>query len=247
MKKIAQFNIFFITIFYLFSLDSLAQNEKKQIFQDPKKNIFHEDKNNSKELLKQTSKFYIGLDASFQDSNFEGFEGKNPNDYYESQTSTVSFFSGYDNNDLYKIEAFYYKSNEKNQVSNSNKFSTYEFKTRTVGVDFKPYLNFDEKTHALLYLILGLNYNKIEAQEINQYSNYGASDNIISSETNAINSKINKFSPTFGVGVEYLFYKKFSLRFQYKRNFVDAKIKNSEVFNKVKNINSLSAGISFPF
>jgi hypothetical protein len=49
------------------------------------------------------------------------------------------------------------------------------------------------------------------------------------------------------LGVEYLFYRNFALRFQYKRNFVDAKIANSEVLNKVKIIDTLSAGISHAF
>ena len=64
------------------------------------------------------------------------------------------------NQDFFKIESYYSKSNEKNQISNSENFSTYDLRTKTLGLDFKPYLTFDKKSQASFYLIFGLNYNK---------------------------------------------------------------------------------------
>jgi N-acetylneuraminate synthase len=97
-----------------------------------------------------------------------GGGAKNPYDYYEPQTSAVAVFAGYDNQDFYKIESFFTKSNEKNQILSGNNFSSFDLRNRTLGVEFKPYLVFDKKSQALLYLIFGLNYNKIDTAEFNQ-------------------------------------------------------------------------------
>ena len=105
------------------------------------------------------------------------------------------------------------------------------------------YLNFDKESQGLLYLIFGLNYNQIETVEINRTKTSGnLADKVTKNDSN-----VNKIVPAFGFGVEYLFYRNFVLRFQYKRNFVDAKITNSEVLNKVKVIENLSVGISHSF
>jgi opacity protein-like surface antigen len=144
------------------------------------------------------------------------------------------------------IESFYLKTNEKNQILKSDNFSTFDLRTRTLGFDFKPYLVFDKKSQALFYLILGFNYNHIDITEVNQIKTYG-NNGIASKKISSRNSSVNKFSPTFGLGVEYLFYRNFVLRFQYKRNFVDAKILNSEVLNKIKIIENLGVGLSHSF
>lgn len=244
MKNIAKFNILITTFTLIFSRESLAQYEKKQIVQDSKINLDKKIENYSEEAPKNNGKYYLGIDAYYQNSALGG-STKNPYDYYEEQTSMAGVFAGYDNQDFYKIESVYSKTNEKNQIVRSDNFSSFDLRTRTVGVDFKPYLIFDKKTQASFYLIFGLNYNKIETEEVNQtkiYSWNGATTKITSH-----NSSVNKVSPTFGLGVEYLFYKNFALRFQYKRNFVDAKIKNSEVLNKIKLIDTLGVGISHAF
>jgi len=244
MKNIAKFNILITAFTLLFSRESLAQYEKKQIVEDSKINLDKKIENYSEEAPKNHGKYYFGIDASYQNSTL-GSGTKNPYDYYEEQTSGVGLFAGYDNQDFYKIETVYSKTNEKNQILRSDNFSSFDLKTRTLGVDFKPYLIFDKKSQASLYLIFGLNYNKIETEEVNQTKIY--SWNGATTKTTYRNSSVNKVSPTFGLGVEYLFYKNFALRFQYKRNFVDAKINDSEVLNKIKLIETLGVGISHAF
>jgi predicted porin len=115
-----------------------------------------------------------------------------------------------------------------------------------VGVDFKPYLVFDKESQGLAYLIFGLNYNQIDIKEVNQTETYSVFFGNKTSITSR-NSSISKVSPVFGLGVEYLFYQNFALRLQYKRNFVDAKISNSKVLNKVKLVETLGVGISHAF
>ena len=250
MKNITKFYIF-ITVFSLtLSSNSLAQNEKKQIVKDYTESTLQNEKiadkiiyNYDEKSAENNGKFYLGIDASYQNSKLGG-GAKNPYDYYEPQTSAVAVFAGYDNQDFYKIESFYTKSNEKKQISAINSLSNYELITKTVGVDFKPYLIFDKKSQALLYLIFGVNYNQIDTKEVNQTKTYS---NLISNKITTRNSSLSKVSPSFGLGVEYLFYKNFVLRFQYKRNFVDAKIKDSEVLNKVKLVENLGVGISHAF
>lgn len=172
MKNIAKFNILITTFTLLFSSDSIAQYDKRQIVQDSKINSDRKTENYSKESSKNYGKFYFGFDAFLQESLLNG-NIKNPNDYYEPKTSAMSIFTGYDNQDFFKIEGFYSKSNEKNQITNANGFSTYELISKTAGVDFKPYLNFDKDSRALFYLIFGLNYSKMQAKEFNQTNNYG--------------------------------------------------------------------------
>ena len=251
MKKITKIYIFITAFSFVSSSNSLAQNQKKQIVKDYTESTSQNEKiadkvidNYDEKSAENNGKFYLGIDASYQNSTL-GSGTKNPYDYYEPQTSAVAVFSGYDNQDFYKIEGFYSKTNEKNQILNSNNFSTFDLRNRTLGVEFKPYLVFDKKSQASLYLIFGLNYNKIETEEVNQTKIY--SWNGATTKTTYRNSSVNKVSPAFGLGVEYLFYKNFSLRFQYKRNFVDAKIKDSEVLNKVKLVENLGVGISHAF
>ena len=246
MKNISKFYIF-VTAFYLtLSSNSFAQNEKKQITTDVEKQdaeiINNNDKEDVKEGVKVKGKFYLGVDASLQKSILGG-SLKNPNDYYEPQTSAIIVFAGYDNKDFFKIEGLYSKSNERKEIVSANNFSSFELRTRTLGVDFKPYLNFDKESQGLLYLIFGLNYNRIDAIEINRTKTYGS----LAEKITKNDSNINKIVPAFGFGVEYLFYRNFVLRFQYKRNFVDATIRNSEVLSKIKVIENLSVGISHSF
>ena len=252
MKKIAKIYILITAFSLTFSSNSFAQNQKKQIVKDYLEPSSQNEKiadkiidNYDEKSAENNGKFYLGIDASYQNSTLGGGT-KNPYDYYEPQTSAVAVFAGYDNQDFYKIEGFYSKTNEKNQILSGNNFSTFDLRNRTLGVEFKPYLVFDKKSQALFYLIFGLNYNKIDIAEFNQEKIYlwnGATTTKITSH----NSSVNKVSPAFGLGVEYLFYKNFALRFQYKRNFVDAKIKDSEVLNKVKLVENLGIGISHAF
>ena len=252
MKNIIKFYILIISLLLTLSNNSLAQNQKKQVIKDTKeassKNEKIADKiiNNEDEKYGEiNSKFYLGIDALYQNSILSGGT-KNPYDYYETQTSAIAVFTGYDNQDWYKIESFYSKTNEKNQIVKSDNFSTYDLRTRTLGFDFKPYLVFDKKSQALFYLIFGLNYNQIDAVEINQAKTYGINGKV-TTKISSRNSSLNKVSPSFGLGIEYLFYKNFALRFQYKRNFVHAKIVNSEVLNKIKIIENFGVGISHSF
>jgi hypothetical protein len=251
MKNITKFCILIITFLLTYSSNSLAQNQKKQIVKDSEESSFENEKiadkiinNNDEKFLEIDGKFYIGADALYQNSTLSGGV-KNPYDYYEPQTSAVGVFAGYDNQDYYKIEGSYLKNNEKNQIRSGDNFSTFDLRTMTLGVDFKPYLVFDKKSRGLFYLIFGLNYNKIDISEFNQEKIYLW--NQTTTKTTSLNSSVNKVSPIFGLGIEYLFYRNFALRLQYKRNFVDAKIVNSEVLNKVKIIDSLGVGISHAF
>ena len=242
MKNISKFYIF-ATVFYLtLSSNLLAQNEIEPIATDVEKQDAKIINNDVKEDFKVKGKFYLGADASLQKSILGG-GSKNPNDYYEPQTSAIFVFAGYDNKDSFKIEGLFSKSNERKEIVSANNLSSFELRTRTLGVDFKPYLNFDKESQGLLYLIFGLNYNRIESIEINRTKTFGSlADKVTKNDSN-----VNKIVPAFGFGVEYLFYRNFVLRFQYKRNFVDAKITNSEVLNKVKVIENLSVGISHSF
>jgi outer membrane protein W len=256
MKNIAKFYIFITAFSFILSSNAMAQNQKKQIVKDniesTSKNEKIADKiinNYDEKSAEIKGKFYLGLDASYQNSTFDGI-AKNPYDYYEEQTSAVAVFSGYDNQDFYKIEGFYAKTNEKKQINTNTinfiNLSNYELITKTAGIDFKPYLIFDKETRGLFYLIFGVNYNQIDTKEVSQTKTYSIFSGNKTSITSH-NSSVNKVSPAFGLGVEYLFYKNFALRFQYKRNFVDAKINNSEVLRKVKIIETLGIGISHAF
>jgi len=252
MKKIVKFYILITAFSFILPSNAMAQNQKKQIVKDNIKSTSKNEKiadkiinNDEKKSFEINGKFYLGLDALYQNSTLNG-KTKNPYDYYEEQTSAVAVFAGYDNQDFYKIEGFYMKTNEKKQVTAINSLANYELITKTAGIDFKPYLIFDKETRGLFYLIFGVNYNQIDTKEVNQTKTYSIFSGNKTSITSR-NSSINKVSPAFGFGVEYLFYKNFALRFQYKRNFVDAKIVNSEVLNKIKIIENLGFGISHSF
>ena len=242
MKNISKFYIFAAAFYLTLSSNLLAQNEKEQITTDVEKQDVKIINNDDKEGVKVKGKFYLGVDASLQKSILGG-RLKNPNDYYEPQTSAIIVFAGYDNKDFFKIEGLYSKSNERKEIIGVNNLSSFELRTRTLGVDFKPYLNFDKESQGLLYLIFGLNYNRIDAIEINRTKNSES----LAEKITKNDSNINKIVPAFGFGVEYLFYRNFVLRFQYKRNFVDAKIRNSEVLSKIKVIENLSVGVSHSF
>ena len=242
MKNISKFYIFATAFYLTLSSNLLAQNEIEPIATDGEKQDAKIINNDAKEDVKVKGKFYLGADASLQKSILGG-RLKNANDYYEPQTSAIFVFAGYDNKDFFKIEGLFSKSNERKEIISANNLSSFELRTRTLGVDFKPYLNFDKESQGLLYLIFGFNYNRIESIEINRTK---TSDSLADKVTKN-DSNVNKIVPAFGFGVEYLFYRNFVLRFQYKRNFVDAKITNSEVLNKVKVIENLSVGISHSF
>ena len=255
MKNIAKFYIFITAFSLTLSSNSLAQNEKRQMIKGFKKISNQDVKNYHKiadndieETDKIDRKFYLGVDAIFQNSSIRAKGINNPDEYYEPNTSAISVFAGYDNQDYFKIEGVYSKTNEKKQINATNSLLNIEYITKTMGVDFKPYLVFDKESRGLFYLILGVNYDQIEAKEFSQtkalvfppVTGYETS-------TKSRNSSVSKVSPVIGVGVEYLFYKNFALRFQYKRNFVDAEIINSDFIDKVKVIENLGVGISHPF
>jgi hypothetical protein len=247
MKKIAKIYIFITAFSFTLSSNSFAQNQKNQNAEDYIESASQNEKiadkiinNDDEKNTKINGKFYFGIDALIQNSSLSG-NAKDPNEYYETQTSAISIFTGYDNLDFFKIEGFYSKSNEKKEINDVSNFSSFELKTKTLGLDFKPYLNFDKESQALFYLIFGLNYSQIDIAEINQTKTYAIN------KINTNNRGVNKIVPAFGLGVEYLFYRNFALRFQYKRNFVDAKIRNLEVLSKVKVIDNLSVGVSHSF
>jgi hypothetical protein len=151
MKKIVKFYILITAFSFILPSNAMAQNQKKQIVKDNIKstskneNIADKIINNYDENSAEINgKFYIGIDASYQNSKLGG--AKNPYDYYEPQTSAVAVFAGYDNQDFYKIEGFYMKTNEKKQVTAINSLANYELITKTAGIDFKPYLIFDKDT-----------------------------------------------------------------------------------------------------
>jgi hypothetical protein len=246
MKNILKFYIFATASYLTLSSNSFAQSEKEPIAKYVKKQdakiINNDAKEDAKEDVKVRGKFYLGFDTSFQKAILGG-RSKNPNDYYEPLTYAMAVFAGYDNKDFFKIEGLYSKSNERKEIVSANNLSSFELRTKTLGVDFKPYLNFDKASQGLLYLIFGLNYNRIDAIEINRTKNSGS----LVDKVTGNNANVNKIVPVFGFGVEYLFYKNFVLRFQYKRNFVDAKIRNSEVLNEIKVIENLSVGVSHSF
>ena len=251
MKNIAKFNIFITAFILLFHSESLAQYEKKQMIKDDKKisNQGVKIDNNIDEAENNNGKFYIGIDAILQNSSIGGKGAINPYNYYEPNTSAISVFTGYDNQDSFKIEGFYSKSNEKKQINTASSLSSFELITKTTGVDFKPYFIFDKESQGLFHLILGINYNQIEAKEYSKTSALIYSYPSLSYKTTiqSRNLSVSKVSPVIGVGVEYLFYKNFALRFNYKRNFVNAKIVNSNFIDKVKVIETIGVGISHPF
>ena len=253
MKNNLKFYLLIMGLSITLASNSFAQNQKKQMVIDTNNSSFEKEKtadeiaeSNDEKSVNKMGKFYLGIDALYQNSILSG-SAKNPYNYYENHTSPIAIFAGYDNQDFFKIESYYSKSNEKNQISNSENFSTYDLRTKTLGLDFKPYLTFDKKSQASFYLIFGLNYNKIDIAEFNETKIYGIFGNPVSTKITSHNSTVNKISPTFGLGIEYLFYKNFNLRFQYKRNFVNAKIKNSAVLNEVKLIETLGIGVSHAF
>ncbi len=244
MKNIAKFYIFITAFLLTLPCNSLAQNDEKQMIKDAKKIIYQDVKDDEK-TDKINGNFYFGVDAIFQNSTIRGKGAENPYNYYEPETSTIGVFAGYDNRDFYKIESYYSKLNEKKQTIGSNSSANFELRTRTLGVDFKPYLVFDKESQGLAYLIFGLNYNQIDLSENTQTQTVGIFG--IKNKITARDSHTNRISPVFGLGVEYLFYKNFALRFQFKRNFVNAKIVNSEFVDKIKVVETLGIGISHQF
>ena len=48
--------------------------------------------NDSDEAEKINRKFYLGVEAIFQNSSIRAKGTKNPDDYYEPDTSTMAFF-----------------------------------------------------------------------------------------------------------------------------------------------------------
>ena len=245
MKNIAKIIITIIAFTLTLSSNSLAQNEKKQVVKDSKK-ISIQDLQNNEKNAEINGKFYFGMEAFLQNYKLSGGYGaKEVYDYYEPNTTAVAVFFGYDNEDFFKIESFYSKSNEKNQVIGNNGFSDFELRARNFGVDFKPYINFDKNARGLLYAIFGLNYNHIEATENLQSKTFGIGG--VKNEIISKNASLNKFSPSLGLGVEYLCYKNFSCRFQHKRNFINAEIDNMTALRKVKVADITAIGISYSF
>ena len=205
------------------------------------------------------AKFYLGLDASRQDLNLDISDiysdiGIKAKDYYKNNSINPSIFAGVDVLDFLKIEASY-TQNSTTKKNNPNIFfqnddgttitwdqTNYQIKTKTIALDFKPYVKINDKF--LAFAIVGASYNKININEKDNYTH----DN--STEIEAIiKGSANKLAPSVGVGLEYFVLPNLALRTQAKYNHLNVKTNSDSDFllGKIKGMTHVNVGAAYYF
>ncbi len=215
----------------------------------------------------ENTKYYFGLDASFQyinstsknsDTLDDGTKfSPQAKDFYQTMALAPSIFAGVDFDNEFKLETYFIQTNE-NKINNNTGLATntngelissknknsfpintnFAIKTQTIGFDFKPYQKLDENLFG--FLIFGVNYSRIEIKQ-------GLSTNInlpqlnfnqtFSAETK---TSYNRILPSIGIGLEYFVMPNLTLRTQFKYSHFLQKSKNNNSDGALVEFNGIS-------
>lgn len=204
-------------------------------------------------------KFYLGLDASRQDLNLDTSDiysdtGIKAKDYYKNNSINPSIFAGVDVLDFLKIEASYTqssttkKNNPNLEIENDDGTTftwdktNYQIKTKTIALDFKPYVKINDKF--LAFAIVGASYNKIN---INEKDNY--TDDNSKEKEKIIKESATKLAPSVGFGLEYFVLPNLALRTQAKYTHLNVKTKSDGnlLLGKIKGMTHVNVGAAYYF
>ena len=206
------------------------------------------------------TKFYLGLDASLQDLNLNTSDnniGIKAKDYYKNNSINPSIFAGVDVLDFLKIEASYTQSST-TQKNNPNIVFTidddtietwdktnYQIKTKTIALDFKPYVKISD--NFLAFAIVGASYNKININEKDHITE-STIDGDYSIETQTKGS-VTKLAPSVGLGLEYFVLPNLALRTQAKYTHLNVKTNRNDdfVLGKIQGMTHVNVGAAYYF
>ena len=205
------------------------------------------------------TKFYLGLDASLQDLNLNTSDnniGIKAKDYYKNNSINPSIFAGVDVLDFLKIEASYTQSST-TQKNNPNMFiidgdtietwdkTNYQIKTKTIALDFKPYVKISD--NFLAFAIVGASYNKININEKDHITE-STIDGDYSIETTTKGSA-TKLAPSVGLGLEYFVLPNLALRTQAKYTHLNVKTNRNDdfVLGKIQGMTHVNVGAAYYF
>lgn len=206
------------------------------------------------------TKFYLGLDASLQDLNLNTSDnniGIKAKDYYKNNSINPSIFAGVDVLDFLKIEASYTQSSttQKNNPNieftiNDDTIETwdktnYQIKTKTIALDFKPYVKISD--NFLAFAIVGASYNKININE-KDHNTESTIDGDYSIETQTKGSA-TKLAPSVGLGLEYFVLPNLALRTQAKYTHLNVKTNRNDdfVLGKIQGMTHVNVGAAYYF
>lgn len=193
------------------------------------------------------TKFYLGLDASRQDLDLDTsndiYSGIKAKDYYKNNSINPSIFAGVDVLDFLKIEASYTQSSttKKNNVNLPiwDGKTNYQIKTKTIALDFKPYVKINDKF--LAFAIVGASYNKININE-KEHDNSTEEESITKGSA-------TKLAPSVGFGLEYFVLPNLALRTQAKYTHLNVKTNANDDFllGKIQGMSQVNAGVAYYF
>jgi len=206
------------------------------------------------------TKFYLGLDASLQDLNLNTSDndiGIKAKDYYKNNSINPSIFAGVDVLDFLKIEASYTQSSTTQKNNPNIEFTidddtietwdktNYQIKTKTIALDFKPYVKISD--NFLAFAIVGASYNKININEKNHITE-STIDGDYSIETQTKGSA-NKLAPSVGLGLEYFVLPNLALRTQAKYTHLNVKTNRNGDFliGKIQGMTHVNVGAAYYF
>lgn len=206
------------------------------------------------------TKFYLGLDASLQDLNLNTSDnniGIKAKDYYKNNSINPSIFAGVDVLDFLKIEASYTQSSTTQKNNPNIEFTidddtietwdktNYQIKTKTIALDFKPYVKISD--NFLAFAIVGASYNKININEKDHITE-STIDGDYSIETQTKGSA-TKLAPSVGLGLEYFVLPNLALRTQAKYTHLNVKTNRNDdfVLGKIQGMTHVNVGAAYYF
>lgn len=207
------------------------------------------------------TKFYLGLDASLQDLNLNTSDNNNigikAKDYYKNNSINPSIFAGVDVLDFLKIEASYTQSSTTQKNNPNIEFTidddtietwdqtNYQIKTKTIALDFKPYVKISD--NFLAFAIVGASYNKININEKDHITE-STIDGDYSIETKTKGSA-TKLAPSVGLGLEYFVLPNLALRTQAKYTHLNVKTNRNDdfVLGKIQGMTHVNVGAAYYF
>ena len=206
------------------------------------------------------AKFYLGLDASRQDLNLDTSDiysdtGIKAKDYYKNNSINPSIFAGVDVLDFLKIEASYTQSSTTKKNNPNLEFqnddgtiliwdqTNYQIKTKTIALDFKPYVKINDKF--LAFAIVGASYNKINITE----KDTGLNLTYLEQIDTELTGSANKIAPSVGFGLEYFASPNLALRTQAKYTHLNVKTNENDDFllGKIKGMSQVNVGAAYYF